>query len=225
MIQWSARERGALCDLALDVGPLAPTLCAGWSVDELLTHLVVRERHLLGAASLVSPLPAGLLARATRSWSTRDFGARVELVRRGGLLPTHGSLGDLVNLLEFAVHRQDIARANGVSSQPLPPAFARALLRELTRHRRRLAQRVTPGIGVLLVDPMVGAVDLRRGPDIVVVTGPALELTLWAFGRGAHADVEVRTDLIDGNRASDGSCGRGPAEDLAATVSTLVGGR
>lgn len=215
VIHWSARERGALCDLALDVGPLAPTLCSGWAVDDLITHLCVRERHVVGAASLATPLPAKLIARATRAWAAKEFVARVELVRHGGLLPAHGSLGDLVNLLEFTVHRQDIARANNRSTEPSSTPFARALLGELRRNRHRLARRVRSGVGVLLVDPMAGAVDLRRGQDVVVVTGPALELALWSFGRGSHAQVEVSSHGFDGGTHD---------ADLVSTVSSLVGG-
>lgn len=37
------RERHQLCDLALQVGPDAPTLCDGWTVFDLIAHLVVRE--------------------------------------------------------------------------------------------------------------------------------------------------------------------------------------
>ena len=33
------RERDALCDLALLLGPDAPTLCEGWDARDLVTHL------------------------------------------------------------------------------------------------------------------------------------------------------------------------------------------
>ena len=38
-------ERHALCDLLIEVGPDAPTLCEGWSTFDLAAHLVVRERR------------------------------------------------------------------------------------------------------------------------------------------------------------------------------------
>ena len=43
-------ERAALCDTALAVGADAPTLAGDWTVKDLLCHLLVRERSLLGAA-------------------------------------------------------------------------------------------------------------------------------------------------------------------------------
>ena len=40
-----ARERRELCDLFEELGPDAPTLCEGWTTDDLAAHLVVRERN------------------------------------------------------------------------------------------------------------------------------------------------------------------------------------
>jgi len=37
------QERMALCDLFVELGSDAPTLCAGWLTADLATHLVVRE--------------------------------------------------------------------------------------------------------------------------------------------------------------------------------------
>lgn len=44
MTSFARRERLALCDTALLVGPDAPTLCDPWDVKALLCHLLVRER-------------------------------------------------------------------------------------------------------------------------------------------------------------------------------------
>ena len=37
------RERLELCDLLLELGPDAPTLCEGWTTADLAAHLVLRE--------------------------------------------------------------------------------------------------------------------------------------------------------------------------------------
>ena len=37
------RERLGLCDLLLELGPDAPTLCEGWTTADLAAHLVLRE--------------------------------------------------------------------------------------------------------------------------------------------------------------------------------------
>ncbi|MGD0448569.1 MAG: maleylpyruvate isomerase family mycothiol-dependent enzyme [Candidatus Dormibacteria bacterium] len=39
-----AQERRELCDLLIQVGPDAPTLCEGWTTSDLAAHLVLRER-------------------------------------------------------------------------------------------------------------------------------------------------------------------------------------
>src|SRR5882762_622635 len=36
-------ERRELCDLFLELGPDAPTLCEGWTTLDLAAHLVLRE--------------------------------------------------------------------------------------------------------------------------------------------------------------------------------------
>src|SRR5205823_1816728 len=41
------RERREMCDLMLELGPEAPTLCEGWTAFDLAAHLVVRERNPL----------------------------------------------------------------------------------------------------------------------------------------------------------------------------------
>ena len=42
-------ERAQLADLFVTLGPDQPTLCEGWDTQDLLVHLLVRERSVLGA--------------------------------------------------------------------------------------------------------------------------------------------------------------------------------
>src|SRR3712207_7818625 len=41
----AARERAALADLLDELGPDAPTRCAGWTTAHLAAHLVTRDRR------------------------------------------------------------------------------------------------------------------------------------------------------------------------------------
>ena len=41
----ASRERAALSDDLLRIGPDRPTLCEGWKTRDLLAHLLVRERQ------------------------------------------------------------------------------------------------------------------------------------------------------------------------------------
>lgn len=43
LVRWSEAERYALAATFREVGPGAPTLCAGWRSEDLLAHLVLRE--------------------------------------------------------------------------------------------------------------------------------------------------------------------------------------
>ena len=43
MTSIAAHERMLLCALAQQLGPDEPTLCAGWTVRDLVAHLLVRE--------------------------------------------------------------------------------------------------------------------------------------------------------------------------------------
>jgi hypothetical protein len=42
MTSLARRERHRLCDLALEVGPVAPTLSGDWSVKNMLVTMMVR---------------------------------------------------------------------------------------------------------------------------------------------------------------------------------------
>ena len=50
-----ARERRELSDLFEELGPDAPTLCEGWTTEDLAAHLVVRERHPTAAGGILIP--------------------------------------------------------------------------------------------------------------------------------------------------------------------------
>ena len=59
MTRYARPEREALCDLLTDLGPEAPTLCAGWRTRDLAAHLVLRERRPDAAPGILLPLLAG----------------------------------------------------------------------------------------------------------------------------------------------------------------------
>ena len=197
--------RRLFVDSAATVGPDAPTLCDPWTVRELLAHEVLRQSRPDAVPGIGLP---GLFRRRTATVQGRiaqqDFERLLDRVRQGPprWWPTRvTALDTLVNLAEFAVHREDVVRA-----QPdwEPSAYDEEMSAALWQAYRRsapLAYRSAP-VGVVAVASGHGRTALRRPrPDSgsVVLRGTPLELLLHAFGRtevalveieGADADVE-----------------------------------
>ena len=194
-------ERARLCDLLDERGPDAPTLCAGWRTGDLAAHLVVREHSVLAAAGIFVPVLAPLTVRAMARVRRRPFPAVVDRIRRGGLLPAEGRLGEALHLLEFVVHREDILRAPPdlgapdaapVDAGPVDPGAQDAVFEQLRRSARALGRNVPSGVGVLLRSSRHGSIDVRRGPAVLVVDGAPVELALWLFGRVSASRVHIQ---------------------------------
>ena len=79
----SRTERAALCNSALEAGEDAPTLCDGWTVKDLVIHLLVRERDPIGAPGDHVPRWTGSPQRSASRMAEQDFSSLVERVRNG----------------------------------------------------------------------------------------------------------------------------------------------
>ena len=193
----AVRERHGLCEDALAAGPEAPTLCEGWTVRDLLVHLVVRDGRpdvALGGAlgALLPPLRARS-ERVQDELGAQPFESLVEAVRSGppALSPLRwGPLDELVNRAEFYVHREDVRRAQpSWEPRELPRGESEALWRTV-KLVGRLAYREA-GTGVVLVTPDGPRAVVRSAATAVTLTGTPQELLLHAFGRRSRARVEV----------------------------------
>jgi uncharacterized protein (TIGR03085 family) len=188
-------ERSVLADLLAQVGPEHPTLCAGWVTRDLAAHLVVRERRPDAAPGIVVPGWNRWTDRVTRSLSrTAGYAELVRKVREGP--PPWMPLGfpaadDALNLLEMYVHTEDIRRASpGWKPRSLPPALEDALWRRLRATARALFRRATVGVLLRRADA-AGQLTAHAGEPSVTLAGKPSELVLYAYGRKAHAVVEV----------------------------------
>ncbi len=184
------QEREALCDLLVELGPGAPTLCEGWLTADLAAHLVVRERRPDSGPGLVWPPLAAYTDRVRRSRRDRTpWTELVDLVRRGPP-PLLRPFDAPMNTVEFFIHVEDIRRAQpGWEPRPLPPELADVLW-----------GRVGPGgmakkmrASVALVAPGRGTKEGGTGPRVVIEGDPG-ELTLFGAGRQGSARVEIRGD-------------------------------
>ena len=183
---FARRERTALCDLALALGPDAPTRCAGWSVRDLVAHRRVREHRPLAAAGIAVPAFSGATERAMAQQAQAPFDEMVERLRTPALLLRLPGADALLSPVELFVHHEDLRRATDDWQPRHLDAGASDLLWRFARLGGRMLVRPA-GVPVRVVRADTGAsATLRRGEDPVVVTGAPPELVMMLFGRPAH---------------------------------------
>ena len=193
----SVTERRALADLLAELGPDRPTCCEGWTTAHLAAHLVVRDRR-------PDAMPGFVLGGPFAVWADRlqdrarietDWPVLVEQVRTGPArwLPTAWPAADkLLNTAEMTVHHEDVRRAQpGWAPRELPPT-AQDQLWPSVPFLARAAQRDRPGSLLFRRSDVAGAEKrVGSGEPVTTVTGPPLELLLWASGRGDVARVTM----------------------------------
>jgi uncharacterized protein (TIGR03085 family) len=182
------RERRDICDLFLELGPDAPTLCEGWTTADLAAHMVLREHYQRW----------GEKKRAAEK--AKGFPAVVARLRAGApLIPWRlPRIRNVFNGLEFFIHHEDVRRANGQGPRPEQPDLEALSWRMSGFNGRRLARVIRP-YGVELVNADGARRTFGAGP-FATVSGLASEIILYTGGRRATANVALT----------------GPAEALAA---------
>jgi uncharacterized protein (TIGR03085 family) len=184
------QERNSLCDLFVERGSDAPTLCEGWDTSDLAAHLVARERRPDSGPGLVwSPL-AGYTDKVRRAVRDRmSWDELVDTVRRGPPLLLRPFDGPM-NTVEFFIHLEDVRRAqSGWEPHAISQALADALW-----------ARVGPGgmakkVPATIVITSPGRADKQSGtgPRLTLAGDPG-ELTMFGAGRQAAAQVEISGD-------------------------------
>jgi uncharacterized protein (TIGR03085 family) len=189
-------ERAGLAELFGQLGPDAPTCCAGWTTAHLAAHLVTRDRRPdampgFGLEMLSPRLGAWSHRVEDRLRTTTSFPEVVDRFRAGppAWLPMGwGPVARLANTAEFVVHHEDVRRAQpDWRPRALSPAQQDALWTPATLYARRSAGRR----GLVLRRSDATGVEKRIGAGGRTVTGEPLELLLWASGRRDVARVSV----------------------------------
>lgn len=210
---YSREQRLALCTTLEEAGPDAPTLCAGWTALNLAAHLVLREHRLDASAGIPGGPLAGHTARVQeRLASQKSFPELVDTIRNGPprLSPwAIPALDERANTVEFFVHNEDVRRAApDWKPREISTGLSDALWARL-RVARLTMRKVPLGIEFARDDTVASAgagnaagtpefrMTVRRGTPVVTVIGPPAELTLWATGRTAAANVR-----LDGTEAA-----------------------
>lgn len=194
-------ERQELCDLLLEVGPDAPTLCAGWTTRDLAAHLVVREARPDATLGIVVTPLAGHAAAVQDRVAARAWPELVRDVRTGPPLLSPFRLPGVQGLadpFEFAIHHEDVRRARADWSPRALPAEEQAVLwQRLARASRMLSRRSPVGIALRRSDTGEMAI-ARSGSPTVTLVGEPLELVLRLYGRRASVvDVEGPQEAVD----------------------------
>ena len=190
-------ERLALCDLLDELGPDAPTLCEGWTTRDLATHLYVRDRDPKAWAGISIGRLHGLADQAMAARADRPYPEIVADVRAGA--PKWSPTGlpgakDLVNLLEFVIHHEDVRRAQqGWGPRALPSTLADSVWRAVRLGARATLRRAPDGV-VLRRAGTDSSVVAKKAPLTVTVVGDPVELALFTSGRQRAARVDLSGD-------------------------------
>ena len=184
-------ERVRLCDVLTESGQVAPTLCEGWLTRDLAAHLFVRERRPLAMPGILlggpfAKLTAGSMAFAL---SRHGYAGLVAKVRSGPPLLWR-PLDDIVNLVEFFVHTEDVRRAAPTFEPRNDPQLDAALWAGLGRMSRVMTRKIR-GVGLDLERPDGVRIVARRGESRATLSGGAQELVLFLYGRQQVARVSL----------------------------------
>ncbi|GAA4758879.1 TIGR03085 family metal-binding protein [Nocardioides endophyticus] len=186
----SRRERAALCDLALEVGPDSPTECTGWTAKDLVIHLLVRERSPLGAAGIMASPLAGFTKRASERFEQREYAALVDRLRSPGGMFAIPAVDKAANTFEYVVHHEDLRRSQpGWEPRQLDLVDLDALWGQLAKGLGFFGRKLPGPTVVRRADTGATAVG-KKGAAAVTVTGDVVELVLFLFGRPAARGLE-----------------------------------
>ena len=199
-------ERHSLCNLFLEVGPDAPTLCEGWTTRDLAAHIIVRESRPDAAGGiLIKPL-ATYGEKVRTGVAQRDWKSLVEAIRNGPprISPMRLAFLDrLTNTVEFFVHLEDVRRAQpNWAPRPLLDDLESQLRTSITQGGRLFARK-SP-CGLVLQIALGASIVAKKGEPAVTVTGEVGELIMFVYGRQDHARVELSgpDDLVQAVRST-----------------------
>jgi uncharacterized protein (TIGR03085 family) len=194
----AAQERRHLTTLVRQVGPEAPTLCAGWTVRDLVAHLVVREASPT-ALGVAVPAVRGAYERERVRRTADDFTELVDRLRNGPPLLSVFSLpwaDRVLNGTEFFIHHEDVRRAQpGWEPRALAIQVQDALWKALQVAGRLAVVRAPVGVVAERADSGERTT-LKGGEPHVVVCGAPAEVMLFLHGRRDHAQVELLGDEV-----------------------------
>ncbi|MBM9466754.1 TIGR03085 family metal-binding protein [Nakamurella leprariae] len=208
------RERADLADLFDEVGPDHPTLDEGWQAQDLLVHLLIRERRPDAVPGALATLPvlSGWSRRVGAGYAGRPWSQQVQLVRSGpprwSVFGISARIDALANGGEYFIHHEDLRRgAPGWQPRRLDATRTAELVRMLRSPiARRLVRRVPGGVVAELVtgSGSTETVRLKDGTPAATIAGEPGEVLLWLSGRDAcHVELSGDPGVMDALRAME----------------------
>src|SRR3954451_9950389 len=170
-------ERTQLCNLLLETGPEAPTLCEGWTTRDLAAHLVIRERRPDAAAGIMIKPLAGYSEKVRQQTAELPWEQLVETVREG---PPKWSpqrlepVDKYTNTVEYFVHHEDVRRAaRGWEPRELSHDATSVLWALLRRGGRMMVRKLPMGVVLATPDGLQAVVrKAKDGQPTATITGP-----------------------------------------------------
>lgn len=196
-MSFASRERELLSKKFLEVGPGAPTLCTGWSAQDLACHLWVRERDPLSLPGMFAERLAHFTdLRMERARTRLSFDEMVGQIRSGPPLRSlarHLKIDEVLNTMEFFIHHEDLRRAVDPSAGPRDlHEGEEAIWKGAILFSKRLLWRCPVGVVLVRSDRDDCRERVKQGEGSgVSLKGEAGELGLYLFGRRANADVSL----------------------------------
>lgn len=189
-------ERSTLCELLHDLGPDAPTLCAGWTTADLAAHLWIRETDPVGATGMfAAPLADVTNRRMADALARYGYDDLVAKLRGGPIAASvfaFPGMDQAGNAMEYLIHTEDVRRAQDPPLPPreLDPADETWLWKRLGLMGRVFYRRAPVGVLLERSDVPGESLRVKSGDATVTLLGKPSELVLHAYGRGAVAAVE-----------------------------------
>ncbi|GGE60072.1 TIGR03085 family metal-binding protein [Nesterenkonia cremea] len=119
----AATERQALVRALREKGPMADTLCEGWTAHDLAVHVVARDSHPHLIFGRELPVVGSRAQRQYRSIEQLSFAELVDRIEAGvpSWHPARSrAVDDAMNTLEFFVHTEDVLRVDESTASPGP---------------------------------------------------------------------------------------------------------
>jgi len=190
MTSFARRERSAICQTLRKLGPDQPTLCQGWSTKDLLVHLIVRENRPDAAVGLFIPFLSSYTDSVSKKYSEKSFEDLIMIFENGPKSPSPFSLpkvDELANTFEFLVHHEDILRAqDNYQPRKLSEEDAKFVWSRFTKSAVFFMRKIKVGV-VAKTDQ--GIYTLKRGNDVVTISGNLIDLVMFAFGRKNTTEI------------------------------------